>query len=355
MNSRGRVRAGLHRAKDWGAAGIPARFFRAPEPAGRSFRSMGTLAGITLGATFADRIEPVTAHIREIFERLELEMSAYRPESAIRRISARAGDEPVAVSEDLYRVLDLGRQFAELTGGAFDITAAPLARLWGFNGAAAPESVPSEEAIPQCVKLVDCKRLVLQEGTAFLSAKGMGLDLGGIAKGYAVDRAYDYCLSAGIRDFLIDFSGSIRACGQPSRGESWRIGVRDPFDRSLIAGKIALYDGMALATSGSYERFVTIGSERFSHVIDPRTGYPVAGTAGVTVVCRDAVTADALSTAFFVLGLDGAQVLLDKFPSAEVLMVQDGHPSELHLTPGFAKYFVSAPGLRMITISAGRG
>ncbi len=149
------------------------------------------------------------------------------------------------------------------------------------------------------------RRLALGDGTAFLPLKGMAVDVGGIAKGYAVDRAYDYCLGEGIRDFLIDFSGNVRAAGRPSPKEGWQVGVRDPFDASRMLGKIALPSGMAVATSGSYERFVDVAGKRFSHIIDPRTGYPVTETSSTTVLCADAVTADALSTAFFVAGLEG--------------------------------------------------
>ena len=306
---------------------------------------MGTMASVTLGAAYADHIESVVENIRAIFDRLECEMSAYRPDSSISRLSAMAGVAPVAVPEDTYRVLSLGQHFGNLTAGAFNISASPLAALWGFNGAPVPRAVPSDESIRQILERVDHCRLVLNDGTAFLPDKGMAVDVGGIAKGYAVDRAYDYCLNAGIRDFLIDFSGNVRCAGRPSWRSGWQIGVRDPFDSSRILGKITLPDGRAIATSGSYERFVEIAGERFSHVIDPRTGYPVTGTASVTVLCSDAVTADALSTAFFVAGLKGARELLEKVSSVELLVVPDRYPANLWRTPGFdnALFKGSAP------------
>jgi thiamine biosynthesis lipoprotein len=298
---------------------------------------MGTMAAVTLGGDFADRIEPVTKNLRAIFDRLEAEMSAYRPGSVISELSRMAGIAPVAVPEDTYRVLSLGQRFGNLTAGAFNIGASPLASLWGFNGSAVPMTLPSDQSIGELLELVDYRRLVLNDGTALLPAKGMAVDVGGIAKGYAVDRAYDYCLGAGIQDFLIDFSGNVRAAGRPSRKEGWQIGVRDPFDNSRIIGTIALPSGMAVATSGSYERFVDILGERFSHIIDPRSGYPVAGTASVTALCSDAVTADALSTAFFVSGLKGADELLKKVSTVDLLLVPDHYPTQLWLTPGFDK------------------
>ena len=306
---------------------------------------MGTLATVTVGSAYADRIGPITKQIHETFNQLERELSSYRPDSTISLLSRKAGVAPVAVSEDTYRVLSLSQHVGTLSGGVFDITVAPLVSLWGFNGAPEPAALPSEEAIREDLKLVDYRRLVLREGTAFLPVKGMAVDVGGIAKGYAVDRAYYYCLRTGVRDFLIDFSGNIRASGRPEWGEDWEIGVRDPFDRSRLIGKVALPSGMALATSGNYERFVNIAGERFSHIIDPRTGYPVRGTASVTVLCADATTADGLSTSFFVVGLKGARELLEKVPSVELLIVPDRYPLEIWLTPGFAKDFTCAPEL----------
>ena len=306
---------------------------------------MGTVATITLGPNYTHRIESTTDHIREIFGRLESEMSAYRPDSAVSELARMAGVAPVAVSVDTYRVLRAGQNFGSLSAGAFDITASPLASLWGFNGAAAPMVVPSDQSVTELLKSVDYCQLILHDGTAFLPVEGMAVDVGGIAKGYAVDRAHDYCLSTGIRDFLIDFSGNVRSAGRLSRREGWQVGVRDPFDRSRIIGKIALPSGLAVATSGSYERFIAIAGARFSHIIDPRTGYPVTGTASVTVLCTDAITADALSTSFFVSDLKGASELLKKVPATQLLIVPDRYPMVLWVTAGFYKVFTPIPEL----------
>jgi FAD:protein FMN transferase len=337
MNSGGPFRTALDRARAWGSAGSPARFFHAPELPSRAFRSMGTMAAVTLGGGYAARLESVTENLRAMFSRLESEMSAYRPESAISQLSRMASVAPIPVPQDTWRVLSLGQHFGSLTAGAFNIAASPLVRLWGFNGASVPISPPSDRSISDALGLGDYRRLVLDGGTAFLPLKGMGVDVGGIAKGYAVDRAYDYCLSEGIRDFLIDFSGNVRAAGRPSPRECWQVGVRDPFDASQMLGKIALPSGKAVATSGSYERFVDVAGKRFSHIIDPRSGYPVTETSSTTILCPDAVTADALSTAFFVAGLDGASELLKKVPSVDLLLVPDHRPMDLFLTPGFDK------------------
>jgi thiamine biosynthesis lipoprotein len=306
---------------------------------------MGGLATVTLGAAHVDRIEPITAQVRSIFERLEQDLSTYRPNSAISLLAEKAGVAPLKVSDDAFQLLSLARHYGELSGGAFDITVAPLVKLWGFGRTATPAGLPSEEAIQAQLQLVDYRRLVLADGTAYLPVKGMAVDLGGIAKGYAVDRAFDFCRSAGLKNFLLDLSGNIRTSGRPHWGEKWRIGVRNPFGRSCIIGRVILESGMALATSGNYERFVEIAGQRYAHIIDPRTGFPVTGTAGVTVLCGDATTSDGLSTPFLMRGLEGTGELLQKAPSAEVLIVPDKYPLEIWMTPGFAKAFVPIPEL----------
>jgi thiamine biosynthesis lipoprotein len=306
---------------------------------------MGGVATVTVGSAYSDRIEPVTAQVRGILEGLEREMSTYRSDSDVSLLADKAGVAPIAVSDDTYRVLSLAQRLGALSEGAFDITVAPLVRLWGFGTTPASAGFPLEETIREQLKLVNYRRLVLDGRTAFLPVKGMAVDLGGIAKGYAVDRAVDFCRSAGVKDFLIDLSGNIRVSGRPHWGEDWQIGIRDPFHRSRIMGKVTLQSGMALATSGNYERFVEIAGQRYCHIIDPRTGYPATGTAAVTILSADATTADALSTAFFVVGLKGADKLLQRTPSVDVLIVPDKYPIEIWVTPGFAKAFVPIPEL----------
>ncbi|MBI4165775.1 MAG: FAD:protein FMN transferase [Acidobacteria bacterium] len=301
------------------------------------------MATVTLGTADADRIEPVTRQVQVIFDRLEQELSTYRSDSTISLLANKAGVTPIAVSEDTLQVLSVARHFGELSEGAFDVTVAPLVNLYGFGKSPTPAAFPSEAVIREQLTLVDYRKLLLKDRTAFLPLKGMAVDLGGIAKGYAVDRAFDSCRSARVEDFLIDLSGNIRVYGRPQWGEDWQIGVRDPFDRSRIIGKVTLRSGMALATSGSYERFVEMGGQRYSHIINPKTGYPISGTAGVTILAEDATTADGWSTAFFIAGLKGTDKFRQKTPSVDVLIVPDKYPTEIWVTPGLAKVFVPLP------------
>jgi thiamine biosynthesis lipoprotein len=320
-----------------------ARFLVRNELPSRSFRSMGGLATVTVGAACSQHIESATTKVHALFERLEGELSTHRSDSFISLLAENAGVAPLPVSEDTYRVLGLSQQFDEMSDGASDVTVAPLVNLWNFSGASGRSEIPSHEAIRELMPLVDHRRMILKNRTAFLPEKGMAVDLGGIAKGYAVDRAFDLCREAAVGDFLVDLSGNLRVSGCPGWGRSWEIGVRNPFDRSGIIGRVTLQGRRALASSGSYERFIEVACQRYSHVINPRTGYPVTGTAGVTILANDATTADGLSTSFFVVGLQGAKRLLQKSLSADVLIVPDKYPPELWLTPGFVKVFTPIP------------
>jgi thiamine biosynthesis lipoprotein len=320
-----------------------ARHLGRKELSSRSFRCMGGVATVALGASCSRHIESVTAKVRALLERLESELSTRRFDSFISLLAKNAGVAPIPLSQDAYRVLSLAKQFDDLSGGASDVTVAPLVNLWGFGRTEGRGEIPSDEAIRELLPLVDHRRIKLEGLTAFLPEKGMAVDLGGIAKGYAVDRAFELCREAGMEDFLVDLSGNLRVCGVPRRRESWEIGVRDPLDRDRIVGGVTLQGGMALASSGNYERFIEVACQRYSHVIDPRTGFPAQGTTGVTVLAKDATTADGLSTSFLVEGLKGAKRLLAESPSVDVLIVPDRYPPEFWMTPGFARVLALLP------------
>ena len=326
----------------WILSGLARRFERKELPT-RSFRSMGGVATVTTGASCSQHIEAITAKVRTLLEHLESELSAHRSDSFVSLLAKNAGVAAIPVSEDTYRVIGLSRQFDDLSDGASDVTVAPLMKLWGFGRTSGRGEIPSDKAIRELLPLVDHRRIILKNQTAFLPVQGMAVDLGGIAKGYAVDRAFDLCRQAGVEDFIVDLSGNLRVSGRPHWGESWEIGVRNPFNRFGIIGRVTLPSGMAVASSGSYERFIEVACQRYSHVINPRTGFPTEGTAGVTVLAKDATTADGLSTSFFVDGLRGAKGLLRKLPSVDVLIIPDKYPAEFWLTAGFEKVFDPVP------------
>ena len=306
-----------------------------------SFKSMGTRVTVTVAPEYRSKLPELSREVEAEFDRLESLFSTYRSDSEISRLAAAAGTAPLQVSEDTLRILELSKRYGEVTQGAFDVTVAPLVRLWGF-GTVVPSHPPDPQVIEEQLSLVDFRRLQLHGEWASLPA-GMSVDLGGIGKGYAVDRAFEIARRLGVKAAMLDLGGNIRVIGQAGKGTQWTIGVRNPFAREQILGKISLPDGTAVATSGNYERFVDIGDRRFSHIIDPRTGYPVEAMAGVTVVAPDATVSDALSTGLFVLGINSSRGVLQSFSGVEAIFIPDRDPIRIHLTKGMARLFVPLP------------
>jgi len=253
-------------------------------------------------------------------KRVESLLSKYDPASEISRLN-REGK--AKVSCETFFIINKARDFWILSKGAFDVTVGPLLDIWGFTDK--KYHVPEEAEIKKALGRVGFDKVLLNpaENTVEFKVPGMKIDLGGIAKGYALDCAVEKLRQAGIRDCLINAGGQIYCLGDNS-GSLWKIAVKDPrknnFDQYL-----RLKD-CSVATSGDYEQYFTIDNRRFSHIFDPRTGRPVmTGIRSVTVVARDGLTADALSTAVFVLGKEKGKALISTFPGAQASIIdKDG-------------------------------
>jgi len=267
-----------------------------------------------------------------MMQALEAELSIYRSDSAVSRLNSVAGVRPLEVPEHTRRLLELSKAYGDLTSGAFDITVGPVVDLWRPVKGRTP-SLPSDEALKEALARVGFRQIQITGGSAFLPAKGMRVDLGGIGKGYAVDFAWERSRSQGTSNFMFDLGGNIRVSGEAQPGVAWAIAIRDPFNKASTLAKIEMPDEWALATSGQYERFVEIEGRRYGHIIDPRTGYPAVGLAGVTVLAPNATMADALSTGLFVLGPKAGIPILKK-TRAEAVFIPDKQPTELWVTPG---------------------
>ncbi|MFB3902581.1 MAG: FAD:protein FMN transferase [Acidobacteriota bacterium] len=311
---------------------LPACWLSSPAPAGSSFETMGTRATLTLAGSEAGKLADATAETRRLMQALDAELSIYRKDSAISRLNAAAGTRPLEAPYDTRRLLELSKTYGELTSGAFDVTVGPVMDLWQQVKGARP-SLPSDEAISQALALVDFRRIQVMGRSALLTGRGMRVDLGGIGKGYAVDLAWQKCRDLGASNFMFDLGGNIRVSGQAEPGLPWSIALRDPFNRSANLAKIEMPDQWSVATSGQYERFVEIEGRRYGHIIDPRTGYPAMGLAGVTILAPNATMADALSTGLFVLGPKKSILILKK-TRAEAVFIPDREPKQLLVTPG---------------------
>lgn len=300
---------------------------------------MGTLATVTLPPSDAEKLVTAMALVTNTLVEFESKFSLFKPDSEIARLNAAAGKTPLTMSEDTLELLELSRHYGELSGGAFDVTVGPLMRRWGFNGGTIPNNPLTAEELAPVLKKIGYRHIILSENTALLDIKGAEIDLGGIAKGYAVDVCCHRLTGSGIVNALINLGGNIRCLGAPRADASWNIAVRDPFHPERNLGVLRLTSGQAVATSGNYERFVKIGRHRYAHILDPRTGRPVEGMAGVTVVSPSAAEADALSTTLFVQGLPAGLSILKKTASRAALFVPDKHPLEIWVTEDFLKIF----------------
>jgi len=287
---------------------------------------MGTLAAVQC----ADHAAAPQARdiAQSAFDDIEREFSAWRPDSALSAVNRAAGqNEPVRVSSTFADLLRFSLAVCAESDGAFNPLIGPVMRAWGFNGAASRPEPPDPEELRAAAALADWRRIQLEpqaDGVAVnLPIAGMQLDFGAVAKGYAVDLAWQRLAAAGQTNLLIDLGGNLRAIGEaaPGRG-GWRTGVRDPFTHGLIA-MFLMRDGEAVATSGNYERFVEINGVRYAHIMDPRSGTPVAGMAGTTVVAPNAMLADALSTTIFILGPQRGATLLRNHPGCDALWIPD--------------------------------
>lgn len=279
----------------------------------RRWLSMGTVARYV--GRGSSRHDAANAEIvKAAFDEVEWDLSVFNPESAISKLNEEGYIRLQVCNDpcefDFLKVVSFAIEVARTTEGAFDPTVNPLMRIWGFRKDTVVVEAPSGEMIDKALAAVGFGKVVIstnENGMAEVRlGNGVELDLGGIAKGYAVDLAYERLKRSGVRDFIIDLGGNIRVDGNPSKDRIfWRIAVRDPADPTKNTGEmIELESGEAVATSGSYERFVEIGGKHYSHIIDPRTGWPVERGGSVTAIAKSAMEADAFSTAGFVAGLE---------------------------------------------------
>jgi thiamine biosynthesis lipoprotein len=300
---------------------------------------MGAFAAVIAAGGEAGRVDDYARIAEAAMREIESELSLYRTNSALSKLNAAAGTGFVEVGPHLRANLVLARRYGDLSGGAFDVTVGPLVRLWGFSGGKVPLALVPADRIGEARARVGYRNIRLEGGRASLDQPGMVIDLGGIAKGYAVDFCGDLLRARGARDFTVNLAGNMRCFGRPSAERPWRIGVRDPFHSDDTLGLLDLEDGMAVSTSGNYERFVEIDGHRYAHIIDPRTGCPVEGMAGVTVLAPSAADADALSTALFVLGVEAGARAIAGVPGVEALFVPDRQPPEIFVTRGMSRVF----------------
>jgi thiamine biosynthesis lipoprotein len=274
-------------------------------------------AGDTAAATTAAKA--VFARIHQLDDIL----SDYDPASELRRLCRTAGEgRPVAVGSDLWRILVHAQALSERTDGAFDVTVGPVVRLW--RRARRRQQVPSPDRLEAARALLGYRLMHLEpnDRTVELATPGMRLDLGGIAKGYAVDEALAVLCSHGIDRALVDAGGDIALGNPPPDQPGWRIGVAR-LEADGPPAKVLLLSGVAVATSGDTWQYVEIGGRRYSHVVDPRTGLGLTDHSSVTVIAPKGITADSFASAVSVLGPQEGIKLIERTPGTAALIMRD--------------------------------
>lgn len=278
------------------------------------------LGGATMGTTWnVIYIEPapspapeaVHAGIAELLAGINASMSTYQVDSEISKVNTLPAGTPVVPSKPFMRVLETALKVGRLTDGAYDITVGPLVDLWGFGAAGNRASPPGASEIADALARVGQDKVIVNSATGVVTKRGeIALDFSSLAKGYAVDQLARYLREQGITRYLIEVGGEMALAGTSPRGDLWQVAIEqpDPQTRS-VAAALRLTD-LAVATSGDYRNYFEVDGKRFSHAIDPATGYPVDHElVSVTVVHRSAMEADAWATALIVLGLDAALAL----------------------------------------------
>jgi thiamine biosynthesis lipoprotein len=290
---------------------------------------MGTEFKVTIWAA-AGREPAAASVIMEVLDevaKLEGRISSWQSDSDTARVNAAAGQLPVQVSPELHELLRISMRWARRTGGAFDVTGGPLYELWGE--ARRQKTLPSQEAIHSIMQHVGYQKVELGDATVHLSAPGMKLGFGSVGKGFAADRVAEKLYASNFVNFIIDAGGDLVVSG--SRGDSpWSVGIRHPRTEELLA--TAELTDSAIATSGDYEQYFLADGRRFSHIIDPRNGWPVETVASVVVIAAKGADADALATGLFVLGPDQGIALAEQISSVEALFVMDD--GSLHHSEG---------------------
>lgn len=293
----------------------------APEapPRRLDFESMGTAASLELRGRARVPDSLVLARVEARFVAVEAAMSAWDPHSELSRANRAPVDSTFTLSPLTGDCLALALELRAASGGAFEPGAGPLMKLWGFTRRLG--RLPDPDSLAALLPTLGAYRYEPAARAMTRRHPQVALDLGGIAKGYALDLAAADLRALGLRSALIDLGGNLYCLGEAGPGEAWQVGIRDPLDRERLFAALSLRNE-AVATSGSYERFVEIGGRRYGHIMNPATGRPAEGLLSATTVCAEAGLGDGLATALFVLGPGAAEALLaSQYPEVLAVLV----------------------------------
>jgi thiamine biosynthesis lipoprotein len=288
----------------------------------RTLKLMGSKFSITTVCNDSAEAEKfISLAVAEI-QRIEKIISSWDSDSETQQINKNAGIKPVKVSNELFNLIQRSIHLSQITDGAFDITVGPMIKVWKFDGSMT--SMPSESKIKEAISLVSYENIRLNEteNTVFLTKKGMKLTFGALGKGYAADKAKDLLIGEGVSGGIINASGDMNTWGKQAGGSDWTVAITNPWNKAHAYGTFDI-SGMAVVTSGDYEKQVEFNGKKYSHIIDPKTGYPAQGITSVTVFSPKAELADALATAIFIMGIEIGIDRINQIPETECIIIDN--------------------------------
>ncbi len=265
----------------------------------------------------------INTAIKEV-KRIESIISSWSTNSETYLINANAGIKPVKVSAELYGLIDRALKISDLTQGAFDISFASMDKIWKFDGSMT--KMPTQEEIAKSVKLINYRDIILNstDTTVFLQKKGMKIGFGAIGKGYAADCAKKLLQKKGVKAGIINASGDLNTWGTQPNGEDWTVAIVNPLNKEKVFSWLPVKNS-SIVTSGNYEKYVRFNGKLYSHIIDPRTGYPSQGILSVSILSKNAELCDALATSVFVLGTDVGLDLINQLKGVECVIIDENN------------------------------
>lgn len=288
----------------------------------RTLKLMGSRFDVTVVADSQSQADGfIDEAVREI-QRIERLISSWDTNSQTSLINRNAGVKPVVVDSELFNLIARAIGISKLTQGAFDISYASMDKIWKFDGSMTQKPLDSD--IAESVLKVGYQNIILnkEDSSVFLKLAGMKIGFGAIGKGYAADKAKDLLKQKGVKAGIINASGDMNTWGYQTTGEPWKIAITNPLNKDKVFAMLPV-DNRAIVTSGNYEKFVKFNDVRYSHIIDPRTGYPSTGIISVSVLAPKAELADALATSIFVMGKDVGLNFVNQLENIDCIIIAE--------------------------------
>lgn len=288
----------------------------------RTLKLMGSRFDITVIANTQKEANAFIDLAVAEMTRIEKLISSWDKNSQTSLINKNAGIKAVKVDQELFDLIQRAIQISKLTNGAFDISYASMDRIWKFDGSMT--TMPPAEIIKRSVSKVGYQNINLnaENQTVFLKLKGMKIGFGAIGKGYAADKAKELLKQKGVVSGIVNASGDLNTWGTQQNGEHWKVAIKNPLNKNKVFALLPIYES-AVVTSGNYEKYVMFNDKRYTHIIDPRTGYPSQGIVSVSVFASSAELADALATSIFVMGKEVGLDFINQLKGVECIIVDD--------------------------------